>query len=359
MAAWLQAFLSFGVITTNAAVATTSGEASPVAELSLSLSSITDFPQIKLYTSQTHLSDKINFETNTHDKTAKQYHNDKIHTDYYQDNDTFEVTVLPTSTILWKKVKKAKPGGGANLTDDGDVEDEFGVGMPVAAALQTSGNGRTRDDGTYIVDDDEGTACVMAYFKCQATIYYPDTKGTYQKKVVSPEDDSEVYGSCDRVGQVSEVSVKWSSIILTLRFGLDDLTDSWFVSRFSLTYDLSASMFPDSAGSSTITVASKDGRKFWQTNNEYSFRCLLLHDISLLDINNNTATLHFDEVRVQAFCDEAFFRRPKHCIHRVHRDEMVPVTVGATLAGSTLLTVIVYGIFRYFKIKKVQYDTMA
>ncbi|XP_068232383.1 uncharacterized protein [Palaemon carinicauda] len=351
MAAWLQAFLSFGVITSNAAVSTTSGEASSVTDLSLSLSSITDFPQIKLYTSQSHLSDKINFETSAHDETA-----DKIRADYHQENDTFEVTVIPAST-LWKKVKK---GGDVNLTENDKVDDDYAVGMPVAAALQTSGNGRTRSDGTYIVNDDNGYACVMAYFKSQATIYYPDTKGTFQKKVVSPADDSEVYGSCDRVGQVSEVSVVWSSsLILTLRFGLDDLTDSWFVSRFSLTYDLGDPMFPDSAGSATVTVSSKEDRKFWQTNNAYSFRCLLLHDISLFDINNNTATLHFDEVRVQAFCEEDYFRRPKHCIHRVHRDEMVPVTVGATLAGSTVLTVLCYGIFRYFKIKKVQYDTMA
>lgn len=48
----------------------------------------------------------------------------------------------------------------------------------------------------------------------------------------------------------------------------------------------------------------------------------------------------------------------KHCKHRVHRDEMVPVTVGGVLAGSTLLTILGYGIFRYFKIKKVQYDIM-
>ncbi|KAK8749402.1 hypothetical protein OTU49_015338, partial [Cherax quadricarinatus] len=111
-------------------------------------------------------------------------------------------------------------------------------------------------------------------------------------------------------------------------------------------------------GGGEVTVASKDDQKYWRTNNEKSFRCLLLHDVILTDKLNNTATLHFDEVRVQAFCKEDTFREPKHCIHRVHRDELVPVTVGAALAGSTLLTVIGYAIFRYFKVKKVQYDTM-
>jgi len=48
----------------------------------------------------------------------------------------------------------------------------------------------------------------------------------------------------------------------------------------------------------------------------------------------------------------------KHCQHRVHRDERVPLIVGCTLLGLTALTIGVYGVIRYFKIKKVQYGTM-
>ncbi|XP_069939243.1 lysosome-associated membrane glycoprotein 1-like [Cherax quadricarinatus] len=240
--------------------------------------------------------------------------------------------------------------------DSNSREDEYEE-LPVPMA-QTA-VGYTRSDGTYIVNDEDGVGCIMAYFKSKATIYYPDTKGDYKNIRVSPVDDAKVSGMCDRVGQVSQMDVSWSSYVLSLRFGLDDLSDSWFVSRFSLTYNLTDPDFTDAApGGGEVTVASKDDQKYWRTNNEKSFRCLLLHDVILTDKLNNTATLHFDEVRVQAFCKEDTFREPKHCIHRVHRDELVPVTVGAALAGSTLLTVIGYAIFRYFKVKKVQYDTM-
>lgn len=40
------------------------------------------------------------------------------------------------------------------------------------------------------------------------------------------------------------------------------------------------------------------------------------------------------------------------------RDETAPIAVGSTLAVAVLLTVTGYGVFRYFKIKKVQYNTM-
>jgi len=40
------------------------------------------------------------------------------------------------------------------------------------------------------------------------------------------------------------------------------------------------------------------------------------------------------------------------------RDETAPIAVGSTLAVVVLLTVTGYGVYRYVRIKKVQYDTM-
>lgn len=43
---------------------------------------------------------------------------------------------------------------------------------------------------------------------------------------------------------------------------------------------------------------------------------------------------------------------------RGFRDETAPVAVGSTLAASVLLTIAGYAAYRYFKVKKVKYDTM-
>lgn len=43
---------------------------------------------------------------------------------------------------------------------------------------------------------------------------------------------------------------------------------------------------------------------------------------------------------------------------RANRDETAPVAVGSTLAAAVLLTITGYAAYRYFKVKKVQYDTM-
>lgn len=61
-------------------------------------------------------------------------------------------------------------------------------------------------------------------------------------------------------------------------------------------------------GIGQVSVVSKPGRKYWQTSNARSFRCLLVHDVRLTDASNHTAILHFDEVRVQAFNHDPTFR---------------------------------------------------
>jgi hypothetical protein len=43
---------------------------------------------------------------------------------------------------------------------------------------------------------------------------------------------------------------------------------------------------------------------------------------------------------------------------KAFRDETAPIAIGSTLAIAVLMTVTGYGIFRYFKIKNVQYNTM-
>ncbi|KAG0726950.1 hypothetical protein GWK47_004120 [Chionoecetes opilio] len=265
-------------------------------------------------------------------------------------------------------VGNTEPQAGAERTEgiidkngmDSVIGDVVYEELPVPMARAgTDTNSYMRDDGTYMTNDDKDVSCVMFYFKANINIYYPDMQGEYLNTKVSVPDNADVDGSCDRVGKVSEISVSWAAFILSLAFGQDDVNDTWFVSKFNLTYNLNDAKFTNAAqGIGQVSVVSKTGRKYWQTSNSRSFRCLVVHDIKLSDAVNHTAILHFDEVRVQAFNQEDIFRTPKHCKHRVHRDEMVPVTVGASLAGSALLTVMVYGIFRYFKIKKVQYDIM-
>lgn len=66
-------------------------------------------------------------------------------------------------------------------------------------------------------------------------------------------------------------------------------------------------------------------------------------------------------MRLQAFMfkRDGEFGPPWHCSDSNRtRSEAAPVAVGAALAIATATTLIGYAIWRYLKVKKVQYDTM-
>lgn len=73
-----------------------------------------------------------------------------------------------------------------------------------------------------------------------------------------------------------------------------------------------------------------------------------------------SGTLYLRAFQLQPFMYKGSnFGQPFECNAQLgFRDETAPIAVGSTLAIAVLMTVTGYGIFRYFKIKKVQYNTM-
>lgn len=75
---------------------------------------------------------------------------------------------------------------------------------------------------------------------------------------------------------------------------------------------------------------------------------------------NVTGTLFLRQFQVQPFMfkSEQFEQSFTCSNQRSYRDETAPIAVGSTLAIAVLGIITGYGAFRYFKIKKVQYNTM-
>lgn len=73
-----------------------------------------------------------------------------------------------------------------------------------------------------------------------------------------------------------------------------------------------------------------------------------------------SGTLYLRAFQLQAFMyKDSNFGQSFECNAQLgFRDETAPLAIGSTLAIAVLMTVTGYGIFRYFKVKKVQYNTM-
>lgn len=79
------------------------------------------------------------------------------------------------------------------------------------------------------------------------------------------------------------------------------------------------------------------------------------------DMSGHLAKLYLRDLRMQSFMykEASTWGPPFQCsASGSYRDETAPVAVGSTLAVVVLATITGYGIWRYFKVKKVQYGTM-
>ena len=92
-----------------------------------------------------------------------------------------------------------------------------------------------------------------------------------------------------------------------------------------------------------------------------SYSCDEEVNITLTD-GKNYATVFLRDMKLQPFKfksnDFATEFSCKLLNARAGRDETAPVAVGSTLAAMVLLTITGYAGYRYFKVKKVKYDTM-
>ncbi|KAI4472508.1 hypothetical protein M0802_016752 [Mischocyttarus mexicanus] len=92
-----------------------------------------------------------------------------------------------------------------------------------------------------------------------------------------------------------------------------------------------------------------------------SYACDNETEIHLTD-GKNTANVILRNMKLQPFkFKNNEFAAEFSCASlsaRANRDETAPVAVGSTLAAAVLLTITGYAVYRYFKVKKVKYDTM-
>ena len=60
---------------------------------------------------------------------------------------------------------------------------------------------------------------------------------------MSPPDDVEVSGKCDRDSLIAWLDLIWEQGTFSLRFAYDELTDSWFVNQFKFVFNTSMSAY--------------------------------------------------------------------------------------------------------------------
>ncbi|XP_015111814.1 uncharacterized protein LOC107037669 [Diachasma alloeum] len=214
----------------------------------------------------------------------------------------------------------------------------------------------------YRLNSPDGRACILLQVDALVSAKYRTTFGDERTANIYVPDDATVTGNCEKENFVT-MSLKWDAYVLSWSFAKTPGGERWYVDKIELTYNSSDRHF-EHIDQPKKTVRLSTNQKYnptlFPTPVGKSFTCEEI-DLPLSDGKNN-ATLELREIQLQPFKfktnDFAESFSCKSLSARAGRDETAPVAVGSTLAAAVLLTITGYAGWRYFKIKKVKYDTM-
>ncbi|XP_055528045.1 uncharacterized protein LOC129720582 [Wyeomyia smithii] len=144
--------------------------------------------------------------------------------------------------------------------------------------------------------------------------------------------------------------------------------ERWYINNVDLSYSSSNHIFEliDRPGLD-VKLSTPPGTMLFSTTVGKSYTYDQEVNITMFsqDENDNaghSATLFLRELRVQSFMDKSLnaWVPPLACgVTETYRDDTVWNVVGYTLAVATVCSVVGYGLWRYFKVKKSQYGNVV
>ncbi|XP_033328557.2 lysosome-associated membrane glycoprotein 5 isoform X2 [Megalopta genalis] len=215
----------------------------------------------------------------------------------------------------------------------------------------------------YRLDRSNGQACILLQVDALITVKYRTNLGEDGEASIYVPNDATVTGNCNDENTVT-MSLKWKAFVLLWSFAKTPGGERWYVEKIELTYNSSDRHF-EHIDQPNKTVRLSTGQKhssmLFPTPVGKSYACSGETEIPLTDGKNHASVLLRD-MKLQPFkYKNNEFAAEFSCTAlsaRGFRDETAPVAVGSTLAAAVLLTITGYAGYRYFKVKKVKYDTM-
>ncbi|XP_043518920.1 uncharacterized protein LOC122533354 [Frieseomelitta varia] len=215
----------------------------------------------------------------------------------------------------------------------------------------------------YRLDGSNGQACILLQVDALITVKYRTKTGDDDEANIYVPTYATVTGNCDNQNTVT-MSLKWDAYVLSWSFAKTPGGERWYVEKIELTYNSSDRHFVNiDQPNKTIRLSTgqKHSPMLFPTPVGKSYACNEETEVPLTDGKNHAVVLLRD-MKLQPFkFKNNEFATEFSCTSlsaRGFRDETAPVAVGSTLAAAVLLTITGYAAYRYFKVKKVKYDTM-
>ncbi|XP_026477469.1 uncharacterized protein LOC113383417 [Ctenocephalides felis] len=220
----------------------------------------------------------------------------------------------------------------------------------------------------YRVNNSNGITCILMKTDALISIQYRDKLGEDKEADSFVPDNAKVTGDC-KYEDTASMTISWKGFNLAFGFAKTPGGERWYVNKVDLSYSTSNKLFEHvDKPRVDLDLSTPPGRStlLFPTPVGKSFKCDSETAVDLTNYDENidttqSAKVYLRDFRLQAFMYKADnnFGPPFGCtLGGSVRSETAPIAVGSTLAIAVLCTVTGYGVFRYMKVKKVQYDTM-
>ncbi|CAL8110676.1 unnamed protein product [Orchesella dallaii] len=214
----------------------------------------------------------------------------------------------------------------------------------------------------YVVYENEYYPCVLVTMDASVVI---EPKRTANKKItVNVPRNAEAVGDCGK-GEDSKLILSWNSFRFTWHFQKSRVSDAWYIDYIELSYNTSDKAFdndPKALPGAVQVIHSDDPLTLYLTPLTKSYMCNLPKVIKIFDDKKSArVTITLNRVQIQPFAAMTHrqYGSPFKCPEEAgRRDESVPFAVGMLLAAVVLSTIGGYAGYRYFRVKKIEYDTM-
>ncbi|KAG9492260.1 hypothetical protein GDO78_000660 [Eleutherodactylus coqui] len=258
------------------------------------------------------------------------------HTNKYYQCSNPHLIRMGNANVTFHNVKLEAYLNGNNYSKDVDVckEDVTPTVTPTVAPTTPPVNPKTPDTGNYRVNGTSGAACILAKMGLQLNITYKkkDGKEASFRFNIDPKLVT-VSGSCSNTSALLRLSS--DNLALLFTFTLNTTANKFYLGRVSLNTSV-----PDAAEPNFVVESGS--LSFLETATHKSYKCNTKETLKITDkFSMDTYNLH-----VQAFdVEENKFGPAVECADD-QNGMLVPIVVGAALAGLVLIVLIAYLIGR-------------
>ncbi|KAJ6635169.1 Lysosome-associated membrane glycoprotein 5 [Pseudolycoriella hygida] len=217
---------------------------------------------------------------------------------------------------------------------------------------------------TYRINNTNGATCILIRTDALLSISYRDTFGADRELNVYLPDHPQLSGTCE--DDQSSITLKAYDIVVEIDFKKTPGGERWYISYVEVSYSSSNPKFEhiDRPGLK-VKLSTPPNTLLFGTPVGKSYTCedkvITMFSQDENDKSGHLAKLYLRQTRMQSFMFKAAntWGPTFQCSATgTYRDETAPIAVGSALAIVTLCSVTAYGIWRYMKIKNVQYGAM-